>query len=161
MTTCVCSLGSKRFRLVLEQRKTEERDSRFWPREKWNESQKMKEALLLSPFDSRSWTARKRLLRRLVCMGKSLLFNSFSMRLPPTNALYSLWNRINRATDSLPADVLWGSFVTHSFLPHRGGEMNAWQINPKGGIYFMVESHKCTGSIHSVYYVVLCLLPNS
>ena len=29
------------------------------------------------------------------------------------------------------------------------------------GIYFMVESHKCTGKIHSVYYVVLCLLPNS
>ena len=23
--------------------------------------------------------------------------------------------------DSPPADVLWGSFVTHSFLPHRGG----------------------------------------
>ena len=38
------SLRSKRFRLVLEQRKTEERDwFRFWPREKWNESQKMKE----------------------------------------------------------------------------------------------------------------------
>ena len=29
------------------------------------------------------------------------------------------------------------------------------------GIYFMVESHKCTSNIHSVYYVVLCLLPNS
>ena len=37
------SLRSKRFRLVLEQRKTEERDFRFWLREKWNESQKMKE----------------------------------------------------------------------------------------------------------------------
>ena len=36
------SLRSKRFRLVSEQRKTEERDSRFWPREKWNKSQKMK-----------------------------------------------------------------------------------------------------------------------
>ena len=23
-----------------------------------------------------------------------------------------------RAKSSLPADVLWGSFVTHSFLPH-------------------------------------------
>jgi len=32
------SLRSKRFRLVSEQRKTEERDSRFWPREKWNNS---------------------------------------------------------------------------------------------------------------------------
>ena len=36
------SLRSKPFRLVSEQRKTEERDSRFWPREKWNKSQKMK-----------------------------------------------------------------------------------------------------------------------
>ena len=36
------SLHSKNFRLVSEQRKTEERDSRFWPREKWNKSQKMK-----------------------------------------------------------------------------------------------------------------------
>ena len=36
------SLRSKRFRAVSEQRKTEERDSRFWPREKWNERQKMK-----------------------------------------------------------------------------------------------------------------------
>ena len=31
------SLRSKRFRLVLEQRNTEEGDFRFWPREKWNE----------------------------------------------------------------------------------------------------------------------------
>ena len=37
------SLHSKRFRLVSEQKKTEERDFRFWPREKWNESQKMRE----------------------------------------------------------------------------------------------------------------------
>ena len=36
-------MRSKRFRLVSEQKKTEERDFRFWPREKWNESQKMKE----------------------------------------------------------------------------------------------------------------------
>ena len=35
------SLRSKRFRFsVSEQRKIEERDSRFWPREKWNENQK-------------------------------------------------------------------------------------------------------------------------
>ena len=33
------SLPSKRFRLVSEQRKTEELDSLFWLREKWNESQ--------------------------------------------------------------------------------------------------------------------------
>ena len=31
------------FRVVSEQRKTEEWDFRFWPREKWNESQEMKE----------------------------------------------------------------------------------------------------------------------
>ena len=30
---------------------------------------------------------------------------------------------LNDGHSSLPADVLWGSFVTHSFLPH--GEMNA------------------------------------
>ena len=37
------SLRSKRFRLVSEQRNTAEGDFRFWPREKWNESQKVKE----------------------------------------------------------------------------------------------------------------------
>ena len=30
----------KRFHLGSEQRKTEKRDFRFWPREKWNESKK-------------------------------------------------------------------------------------------------------------------------
>ena len=67
------SLRSKRFRLVSEQRNTEEGDFRFWPREKWNESQKVKEgevegkegnfltpprsftcATFLAVFDSRS-----------------------------------------------------------------------------------------------------------
>ena len=50
------SLRAKRFRLVLEQRKTEEWDFRFWPREKWNESQKMKEGgtIIRAVFDSRS-----------------------------------------------------------------------------------------------------------
>ena len=37
----VASLRSKRFRLISEQKKTKERDFRFWPREKWNESQKL------------------------------------------------------------------------------------------------------------------------
>ena len=32
------SLSNKRFRLVLEQRKTEEQEFWFWPREKWNKS---------------------------------------------------------------------------------------------------------------------------
>ena len=40
IVACV-SLRSKRF-LVSEQRKTEERDFRFWPREKWNESENRK-----------------------------------------------------------------------------------------------------------------------
>ena len=50
------SLRSKRFRLVSEQRNTEEGDFRFWPREKWNESQKVKNtcATFLTVFDSRS-----------------------------------------------------------------------------------------------------------
>ena len=60
------SLCSKRFRLVSDQRKTEERDSRFSPREEWNKSQKMKvggrgrahpfPALSLTPFFAQSLT---------------------------------------------------------------------------------------------------------
>ena len=67
----VGSVRSKRFRLVSEQRKTEERDFWFWPREKWNETQKMfylssfSLGLWLSLLVLCSWTARKRLLRRL------------------------------------------------------------------------------------------------
>ena len=43
---CFCSgkyssLRSKRFRLVWQQEKAEERDFRFWPREKWNESRSL------------------------------------------------------------------------------------------------------------------------
>ena len=80
-------LRSKRFRLISEQRKTEEGDFRFWPREKWNESQKKKEGgggrgrketffptpprsfscdIFRAVFNSRSsFFAQKRLLRRL------------------------------------------------------------------------------------------------
>ena len=71
------SLCSKRFRLVSGQRNTKEGDFRFWPREKWNENQKVKEGggggegrkrsfpsflphpllgLLLAPLFSRSLT---------------------------------------------------------------------------------------------------------
>ena len=49
----VATLRSKRFRFVSEQRKTEERDFRFWPREKSNKSQKVK-AIFRAVFDSRS-----------------------------------------------------------------------------------------------------------
>ena len=48
------SLRSKRFRLVSEQRETEERDCRFWPREKWNESRSFTRAIFRAVFDSRS-----------------------------------------------------------------------------------------------------------
>ena len=58
------SLRSKRFRLVSEQRNTEERDSRFWPREKWNKRH-FSRGLWLSFLVLCSLTARKRLLRRL------------------------------------------------------------------------------------------------
>ena len=49
------SLRSKRFRLVSEQRNTEEGDFRYGPREKWNESPLP--ALLLAPLFSRSLTS--------------------------------------------------------------------------------------------------------
>ena len=33
--------------------------------------------------------------------------------------------------NSLPADVLWGSFVTHSFLPHGGEKRMRDKRTPK------------------------------
>ena len=48
------SLRSKRFRLVSEQRKTEEQESRFWPREKWNTPRSFTYAIFHAVFDSRS-----------------------------------------------------------------------------------------------------------
>ena len=73
------SLRIKRFRLVLEKRKTKEWDFRFGQREKWNENQKKKKrgggggegtfpphllpALFLAPFFARSSTL---VLRSLV-----------------------------------------------------------------------------------------------
>ena len=64
------SLRSKRFCLVSEQRdlETEERDCRFWPRGKWNESRSFTRAIFRAVFDSRSssvlrsQTARERFL---------------------------------------------------------------------------------------------------
>ena len=46
INTFKASLSSKCFRAVSEQRKTDERDSRLWPHEKWNESPKMKEGAI-------------------------------------------------------------------------------------------------------------------
>ena len=73
------SVRRKRFRLVLEKRKTKEWDFRFGQREKWNENQKKKKreggggegifpphllpALFLAPFFARSSTL---VLRSLV-----------------------------------------------------------------------------------------------
>ena len=62
------------FPFVSEQRKIEERDFRFWPREKWNESERgpfflffslSARALTLAFLVFCSETARKRLLSRL------------------------------------------------------------------------------------------------
>ena len=58
------SLRSKRLLWVSEQTKTRERDFRFWPREKWNDSH-FSRSLWLSFLVLCSQTARKRLLRRL------------------------------------------------------------------------------------------------
>ena len=67
----ISSLRSKRFRLVSEQKKkkkNEEREFRFWLREKWNESLSSPPlpALLLAPFFARSLTlvSRSLLLNR-------------------------------------------------------------------------------------------------
>ena len=97
------SLRSKRFRLVSEQRKTEERDPRFWPREKWNKSQKMKvgegvgqgrklphplPALSLTPFFARSLTLvpRSLLLNRTETLATQAIlhhiFESENFRFP-------------------------------------------------------------------------------
>ena len=37
----------------------------------------------------------------------------------------------DECTPSLPADVLWGSFVTHSFLPHGPWGRNETEVNVK------------------------------
>ena len=50
------SLRSRRFRLVSEQRKTEEQDFRFWQREEWNESQKARSLTVVPRFLHRNGT---------------------------------------------------------------------------------------------------------
>ena len=77
------SLRGTRFRLVSEQRKTKERDSRFWPREKWNKSQKMKVGggtLSLTPFFARSLTLvpRSLLLNRTETLATQASYLSVS-----------------------------------------------------------------------------------
>ena len=48
------SLRSRRFRLVSEQRKTEERYSRFWPREKWKSQKNPSQLFYWRHFFARS-----------------------------------------------------------------------------------------------------------
>ena len=51
----LASLRSKRFRMASQQRETEERDSRFWPREKWiPPPRSFTYAIFREVFDSRS-----------------------------------------------------------------------------------------------------------
>ena len=62
------------------------------------------------------------------------------------NHTYSgIVRKILHELTSLSADVLWGSFVTHSFL--RGGEMNAWRTNPKGRLRGMRGGYELTGKV--------------
>ena len=90
----------KRFRLVsAEQRQTEERDFRSWPRKKWSESAKMKEgggeerkpptnplpALLLAPFFARSLTLVPRSLLRNCT--ETLATQAYYAGKPATNGL--------------------------------------------------------------------------
>ena len=104
------SLRSKCFRSVSEQRKTEECDSQFWPREKWNKSQKMKVgrgegrkrvsflssppllALLLAPFFARSLTLAPRslFLNRTETLATQAIFIKSHYMLFDFDSLFSL-----------------------------------------------------------------------
>ena len=92
------SLRSKRFHYVLEQRKTEEGDFRFWPSEKWNESQKMKEGewkgkkgnLLSSPPPPRSFTCAIFRAVSLTLVPRSLLLNHTETLVMQANWKYTL-----------------------------------------------------------------------
>ena len=111
------SPGRKRFRLVsAEQRQTEERDFRSWPRKKWNESEKMKEGegkkenrrqtpspLFYSPHFLRGlWlsflvlrceTARKLLLRRLIMPENRLRMVSSQIKTEGLCSCLAAWQR--------------------------------------------------------------------
>ena len=53
----------------------------------------------------------------------SFKFSRQSWTIGENHTYSGIVRKILHELTSLPADVLWGSFVTHSFL--RGGEMNA------------------------------------
>ena len=73
------SLSNKRFRLVLEQRKTEEQDFWFWPREKWNESTLVPCSLLQNRTEMLATQVRQDMAVYLlhVCTKDNLIFHSF------------------------------------------------------------------------------------
>ena len=55
---------------------------------------------------------------------------------------------------SLPADVLWGSFVTHSFLPHVCGEATLSHVG--NGHLFLAQSTDSNRQADSSLLTVCC-----
>ena len=55
---------------------------------------------------------------------------------------------------SLPADVLWGSFVTHSFLPHVCGEATLSHVG--NGHLFLAQSTDSNRQADSPLLTVCC-----
>ena len=73
------SLSNQRFCLVLEQRKTEERDFWFWPRKKWNESTHVPCSLLQNRTEMLAKQVRQDMAVYLlhVCTKDNLIIHSF------------------------------------------------------------------------------------
>ena len=71
------NLSNKRFRLVLEQRKTEEREFWFWPREKWNKSTLVPCSLLQNRTEMLATQVRQDMAVNLLCTKDNLIIHSF------------------------------------------------------------------------------------
>ena len=71
------SLSNKRFRLVLEQRKTEERDFWFSPPEKWNDSALVPCSLLQNRTEMLATQVRQDMAVYLLCTKDNLIIHSF------------------------------------------------------------------------------------
>ena len=71
------SLSNKRFRLVLEQRKTEEQDFWFWPCEKWNESTLVACSFLQNRTEMLATQVRQDIAVYLLCTKDNLIIHSF------------------------------------------------------------------------------------
>ena len=63
-----------------------------------------------------------------------------------------IWNF--RVLSSLPADVLWGSFVTHSFLPHVGETRSAGRLGS-----FSIHLHTILTRGHVIIPTRTSILP--